>query len=575
MLRLVIEDDEGKTTVVPLIRDEITIGRKDGNTIRLTERNVSRRHARLFRTGDNGNFTVFLEDLDSYNGVHLNGDHVQGKCTVQPGDLIQIGDYSLALRVDQSNLRDAQTQVEAQAPPGIGEVELLPLDEQARLVVVSSNLAGTTFFVDRPEVIIGRIDENDLVVNHRSISRNHAKIIVREGAFTIVDLASSNGVQVNGDNYGTASLINGDIVELGQVKMRYCAPGDDYTFTRADIEDVELDGGPSTAKLVLIALILVAVAVVAFLGVRKWNRSSSPGPSPQIQVPKQPKAQSDFDSKVLLDEGQEHLKALRWREAERAFERIIQTEPQHEEALRLDKIARQENSNQERLSKLRKEVEAQQWSEAYFLFTEFARDSVYFSEVSEMRSEIEEGFAQSELERGRDLITYQDLEGAGNLQLSLAQKPFAQKQAKLLNEEIKTAAQAQLKTNKLVRRSRSIPKASRRRPAPKPDLEPEPPSDPEHPAVDEEEEYDKVMDQAMSLFIQGKRNQAAEFFERAQRLKPGAKEAHARLCAIYPTMGRLKRALFHCKRNLKIENDPSHRKNLKRIIEGLERELDL
>ncbi len=40
MVKLIIEDDEGKTTVVPLIRDEITIGRKEGNTIRLTERNA-------------------------------------------------------------------------------------------------------------------------------------------------------------------------------------------------------------------------------------------------------------------------------------------------------------------------------------------------------------------------------------------------------------------------------------------------------------------------------------------------------------------------------------------------------
>ena len=65
MFKLVIQDDEGKTTVVPLIRDEITIGRKEGNTIRLTERNVSRRHARIVRN----NGAVLLEDLDSYNGI--------------------------------------------------------------------------------------------------------------------------------------------------------------------------------------------------------------------------------------------------------------------------------------------------------------------------------------------------------------------------------------------------------------------------------------------------------------------------------------------------------------------------
>ena len=49
MHKLIIEDDEGKAVVVPLIRDEISVGRQEGNTIRLTERNVSRKHARLVR----------------------------------------------------------------------------------------------------------------------------------------------------------------------------------------------------------------------------------------------------------------------------------------------------------------------------------------------------------------------------------------------------------------------------------------------------------------------------------------------------------------------------------------------
>ena len=42
MIKLVISDNEGTTTVVPFARDEISIGRKEGNTIRLTERNISR-----------------------------------------------------------------------------------------------------------------------------------------------------------------------------------------------------------------------------------------------------------------------------------------------------------------------------------------------------------------------------------------------------------------------------------------------------------------------------------------------------------------------------------------------------
>ena len=64
ILKLIIEDDEGKTTVFPLVDGEVSIGRKEGNTIRLMERIVSRRHARLVRDGD----AVHVEDLTTVVG---------------------------------------------------------------------------------------------------------------------------------------------------------------------------------------------------------------------------------------------------------------------------------------------------------------------------------------------------------------------------------------------------------------------------------------------------------------------------------------------------------------------------
>jgi len=105
MYKLIIEDDEGKTTVVPLIRDEITIGRKEGNTIRLTERNVSRKHAKLVKN----NGSVYIEDLTSYNGIKVNGDRISGRAPVQEGDRIQIGDYQLALKLDKGTQPGAPT----------------------------------------------------------------------------------------------------------------------------------------------------------------------------------------------------------------------------------------------------------------------------------------------------------------------------------------------------------------------------------------------------------------------------------------------------------------------------------
>jgi pSer/pThr/pTyr-binding forkhead associated (FHA) protein len=91
---LIIEDDAGRQTTVPFKRDVITIGRKEGNTVRLTERNVSRFHAKLSR--ENGH--VHIEDLKSYNGIKLNGDRISGRVQVAEGDLIEIGDYHLAVQ---------------------------------------------------------------------------------------------------------------------------------------------------------------------------------------------------------------------------------------------------------------------------------------------------------------------------------------------------------------------------------------------------------------------------------------------------------------------------------------------
>ena len=82
MITLVISDGEGTTTDVPLVLDDVSIGRKEGNTIRLTERNISREHCRIQRV--NGDFVV--RDLESYNGVLVNGRRIEKEAKLKPGD---------------------------------------------------------------------------------------------------------------------------------------------------------------------------------------------------------------------------------------------------------------------------------------------------------------------------------------------------------------------------------------------------------------------------------------------------------------------------------------------------------
>src|SRR3954470_12271440 len=100
-MKLIIEDDEGRKTVVPVVGDEITIGRNEKNLVRLEEKNVSRRHGRLLR--EQGHY--YIEDLNSFTGILVNGEKVEGKRLVHAGDLIQISEYDLILMASPEEVK--------------------------------------------------------------------------------------------------------------------------------------------------------------------------------------------------------------------------------------------------------------------------------------------------------------------------------------------------------------------------------------------------------------------------------------------------------------------------------------
>lgn len=127
MWKLTIEDDQGNRIPVPLVRDDYSIGRGPENTLRLTERNVSRKHATLRR--DNGRWV--LVDLDSYNGSYVNGERVPGQQELSHGDLIQLGDYRIEIVEDATAAALVPEQQEEVVPAPEVEENGFALDEGA------------------------------------------------------------------------------------------------------------------------------------------------------------------------------------------------------------------------------------------------------------------------------------------------------------------------------------------------------------------------------------------------------------------------------------------------------------
>lgn len=88
------------------------------------------------------------------------------------------------------------------------------------VVVMSGNEVGTRKRLSG-NATIGRDPTNELVLSDAGISWRHARIEDRGDAWTIVDLGSTNGMTVNGEKRGEASLSHGDKVVLGRTVLRF------------------------------------------------------------------------------------------------------------------------------------------------------------------------------------------------------------------------------------------------------------------------------------------------------------------------------------------------------------------
>jgi len=95
------------------------------------------------------------------------------------------------------------------------------MSEQKPLIVMRSGpIPGSSFYLEKPEVTLGRDLANDIPVPDQEISRRHARFVTRADGVYIEDLGSTNGSFLNGVRINSPQkLTNGDLITLAEATV--------------------------------------------------------------------------------------------------------------------------------------------------------------------------------------------------------------------------------------------------------------------------------------------------------------------------------------------------------------------
>ncbi|MFI5308613.1 MAG: FHA domain-containing protein, partial [Polyangiales bacterium] len=84
------------------------------------------------------------------------------------------------------------------------------------IVITERGGAQRQLDIDSPELSIGRLEDNDVVLPRSNVSKRHARIVLKEDRYVLLDLKSTNGTYVNGRKIAGPMMVGaGDKIYVG------------------------------------------------------------------------------------------------------------------------------------------------------------------------------------------------------------------------------------------------------------------------------------------------------------------------------------------------------------------------
>lgn len=250
MPKMIVSIDGVVIKEVQLTKDRTTLGRRPYNDIVIDNLAVSGEHAAIVTILHDS----FLEDLDSTNGLEVNGVPTK-KHFLQNNDLIEIGKYKLKYindQVSQTTAADFEKTMVLRTPPrqapaektgetgsyahvqpGAGAVEKTGRFEPQQLVAQPAQPVQPAQPAAAPKAAAVQIltgpnagKELELVKNLTTLGKPGVQVAVltrRPHGFFITHVEGANHPSVNGEVLSDQphQLNDHDVIELAGVKMEF------------------------------------------------------------------------------------------------------------------------------------------------------------------------------------------------------------------------------------------------------------------------------------------------------------------------------------------------------------------
>ena len=145
-LTVLYEKLRGK--VFELNKDQMTVGRRDGNDIVIKDSSLSGHHADIIRTMRDGKTVYFIRDNDSTNGTRVNNIPITEQ-ELKNSDIILFGGVEV--------LFDSNDGSEAQVGSTTVTIDISQLDSNTSTVPKMTSLDPFADTVDRKSVMLQRL----------------------------------------------------------------------------------------------------------------------------------------------------------------------------------------------------------------------------------------------------------------------------------------------------------------------------------------------------------------------------------------------------------------------------------